>query len=53
MALKSYILRSTRERDPAGGWVRVRSQRSDRVRAYEAAAGRPPAATSSETSRPR
>jgi len=42
VALKSFILRRTSERDPAGGFVRVRSRRPGRVRAVERAAAEMP-----------
>jgi hypothetical protein len=38
VALKSFILRRTSERDSAGGFVRIRNRRSGRVRAVERAA---------------
>jgi hypothetical protein len=42
VALKSFILRRTSERDRAGGFVQVRSRRSGRVRAVERAAAELP-----------
>jgi hypothetical protein len=42
VALKSFILRRTSDRDPAGGFVQVRNRRSGRVRAVERAAAEMP-----------
>jgi hypothetical protein len=38
VALKSFILRRTSGRDPAGKFVRIRNRRSGRVRAAERSA---------------
>jgi hypothetical protein len=48
VALKSFILRRTSERDPAGAFVRVRNRRSSRVRAVERAAAEMPRTTPRE-----